>query len=479
MEPVTYLWSILIGKPFEPSDYYYLGWWFGLGIGLDLLFLLKALRRVRTSFRTLALQTPVPKSSVAWLNRWLRSKAERKIPLRARLRRVAIAGVILLTIGGSARIGLSRAFSVKLPDPVIVSMGKSSHAAQVFPGLGGFLFILPDGSLWRWVHSIGQGFTITQPRQVGTNHDWVLASMMRLNAVALRSDGSLWAWDALEQEPSQVDTNLDWVEACAYWDKLIARKKDGTLWERKAAADGTYRLLMQVGTNRDWKAISTSASQGCVLALRNDGTIWTWGDFTFLTNNVWSQTNNPLPLQLCRESNWVAFDDASPSAVRNQAGEWWNFWPFRALPGADVPVASMGLLVSSNYATHAIGPCFSHSWNWCEYGIKPDRTLWVSPFTWPMNAAEAQFTRFDQRSDWISITGGSQTLIGMTSDGTLWTWGLDFAQKRHYDLGERIGLVTAAITNSFAPGRPPPYDEWSGHQPQKEPRPLIRIVITN
>jgi hypothetical protein len=479
VEPVTYLWSILIGKAFEPGDYYYLGWWFAFGIGVDVLFLLKALRRVRASFRTLALQTPTPKSSVAWLDKWLKRSPERKIPLRARLRRVAIAGVILLTIGASVRTGVRRAFSFKLPDPVVVSIGESNHLARVSSGQGGFLFILPDGSLWSWVHSVGTGFGITHPQQVGTNRNWVQASMMRLNAAALRSDGTLWAWDALEQEPSQVDTNLDWVEACAYWDKVIARKKDGTLWERKAAADGTYRLLKQVGTNSDWKAISASASQACVLALRNDGTIWTWGDFTFLTNNVWSQTNNPLPIQLCQESNWVAFADAGRSAAHNQAGEWWNFWPFRGLPGADVPVASMGLLVSSNYATHAIGPCFSNNWNWCEYEIKPERTLWVSPFNWQMNAAEAQFTRFDQRSDWISITGGSQTLIGMTSDGTLWTWGLDFAQKRHYDLGERIGLVAAAITNSFAPKRLRQYDEWAGYQPQKDPRPLMRVVITN
>ena len=71
-------------------------------------------------------------------------------------------------------------------------------------------------------------------------------------------------------------------------------------------------------------------------------------------------------------------------------------------------------------------------------------------------------------------------MVGLTSDQTLWTWATDYGQQRHYDLGERVGMVQTAISNAFgASPRPGMYDEWGGYQPQKEPRPLMRLAFTN
>jgi alpha-tubulin suppressor-like RCC1 family protein len=240
--------------------------------------------------------------------------------------------------------------------------------------------------------------------------------------------------------------------------------------------------LAQVGTNRDWKAIRTTVFNGNVLALRADGTLWTWGDFGFLANGIWFNTNLPSPTQLCVESNWMGLGDGLWSGARNQAGEWWSFYPFRSLPGAKVPVAAIGQLASSNSAMAALGPVFNTKWSFGMYDIQPGGTMTVKPLlSWPASAPSLTPTiRFGQRSDWISAWGGAGTLLGLSSDGSLWTWGLDFRQRRHYSLGERLDLAKTAIADALgATPRRGQYDEWGGYQPQKEPRLLLRMVVTN
>jgi hypothetical protein len=116
------------------------------------------------------------------------------------------------------------------------------------------------------------------------------------------------------------------------------------------------------------------------------------------------------------------------------------------------------------------------------YDIQPGGTMTVTPLSsWPASAPSLSTpVRFGQRTDWISVWGGAGTLIGLSSDGSLWTWGIDFGQERHYNLGERLDIAKKAIANALgAAPRPGQYDEWGGYQPQKEPRMLLRMVVTN
>jgi len=201
------------------------------------------------------------------------------------------------------------------------------------------------------------------------------------------------------------------------------------------------------------------------------------GDFNYFKNGLWFHTNNPVPIQVCCESNWAGFSSGGWSSASNQAGQWWSFFPFRDLPGSNMLVASIGQLVSSNAAMTAFGPFFHNDWQWSSYELWPDGAMWVTPFTWPFISPSAPQVRFGQRSDWVSVWGAPGTMMGLATDGTLWTWGLDFGQERHYDLGERVNLVKAAVSNAFNSRQN--YDEWDGHQPQKEPRPLLRVTMPN
>ena len=62
--------------------------------------------------------------------------------------------------------------------------------------------IKADGSLWAWgdddsvAEQLGGGTIVkkTEPVQIGTDTDWVSVAAGWEHAVAIKSDGSLWAW---------------------------------------------------------------------------------------------------------------------------------------------------------------------------------------------------------------------------------------------------------------------------------------------
>ena len=82
----------------------------------------------------------------------------------------------------------------------------------------------------------------------------------------------------------QVGKDADWLQASAGVHYSLALKKDGTLW---AWGDNTKGCLgitsenvagipIQVGNDKDWKIVSAGYHKS--IAIKNDGTIWAWGE---------------------------------------------------------------------------------------------------------------------------------------------------------------------------------------------------------
>jgi ABC-type transport system involved in multi-copper enzyme maturation permease subunit len=470
----------------KPGWRYDLGWWFGLGMLVDVFFLRRAVRRLRTSFRQMVLEPLPTRTRFAWFGDGRTGSPERKTTLGLKLRRVAFVAVTLLAAGAGAILYLLRPAHVAPPKPVVVSISRSNNPVRVSIERSGFLFILPDGSLWSW----GQKGVVAAPRQFGTNRDWVQVSAKFGNDVGLRSDGTVWEWKTDRTEPKQFGTDHDWVEARAGSGFSLGRKQDGTLWawgknseNQLGNGPGPDRPDgVQVGTNRNWKAITIDSSSAHVLALRGDGTLWIWGSTNFWGNALWFRTTNPFPTQVCRESDWVGLNEGLRSSALNQAGESWNLFPFARSPGPDVPFATIGNLVSTNTGVSAFSRLFATNWIEAMYETRPNGTLWATPNSWPpINPPLAAPLRIGQRSDWVSVWGSWKTMVGLTSDGTLWTWGLDFGQTSHMSAGEKLGMLREMVATGLggASWNTSLNYDWEGFQAQKEPRPLFRMVATN
>ena len=134
--------------------------------------------------------------------------------------------------------------------------------------------------------------------------------------IALKTDGSLWAWGSNENGQLgdgtntnrklsvQIGTETDWFAISAGSDSTIALKMDGSLWAWGSnyygqLGDGTTtnrNAPVQIGTDYDWSAISAGSSH--TIALKTDGSFWAWGRNVEGQLGDGATTNRNVPVQI-------------------------------------------------------------------------------------------------------------------------------------------------------------------------------------
>jgi hypothetical protein len=118
--------------------------------------------------------------------------------------------------------------------------------------------------------------------------------------VALREDGTLWAWryqyhaktrESVPTKPMQIGRSRDWV-ALAGLGGLAAVKADGSLWRLNVY--GIYAELPEsqerLGRHNDWLAVGSL--EGSIVSLAADGSLWYWWD----QNRDFYNPNSSQPL---------------------------------------------------------------------------------------------------------------------------------------------------------------------------------------
>lgn len=503
---VANLWAMLwstSGNAFEWQ--FYLGLWVGLGLLADLGFGFLAGRRFFMCFRQLASgqlteniaptakESPTKDVTVKSSN-VIQSQASESEPVsafapRRRRRRVAYAILCLLLVAGGFW-GYRKLYPPP-PDPVIIRLakGESLNNVRVYPGGNGVLFIMPDGTLWRWGLIGGSdGVRKMVPEQIGTSTNWLEARAAYNSFAGIQKDGSLWFWNEprigrANPGPTKFGTNLDWGGVFPGNNVSAAIKRDGSLWmwgDNRAARLPGFPPVLQMdpvrqGTDR-WLSIANWSA--AMVGLREDGSLWSWGQApTFLGNPGGTPALLPSFTRICRETNWTKFVEWSPPFAINRAGEWWSL--FYGPPDPEASIATNGRLFSDDVpkGQRVFGIVTIPSLSIGVYELHDDGTLWSAPnaWGWPAPVKPAfSWTRFDERSDWIAVWYYG-AMFGLTSDGTLWTWGLDLGkepsttfQGRLNQLRVRLGRLFGTMTRGTVSSSSMPV--------QIKPRPLIKFV---
>lgn len=321
------------------------------------------------------------------------------------------------------------------PPPVQVNLASTNGSLQVSPGTGGVLFILPDGSLWRWGTAGIATHRAAVPERVGTDNDWAQATCGNNGLVGVKRDGTLWQAGYVGpgvdhgSTPKQVGTNADWALATKVDVAAAALKTDGTLWTWgdsmmfgslgdpavKARADPG-----QVGTNR-WRTIEGAGFNSYFQGITLGGELQSWGQH-WPPAPVTSQ-----PTRVGTRTNWI---DISQGLFLDAMGTAWN--GFMAGPtGTNMFAPALANATPGRYGT--VGAKV--------FEIRPDGTLWSRPlpFTIPFGRPQTGDTnQVGSRTDWVQIWSGMSVGIGLTRDGTLWAWGTDWGAEPRLTTMSRI-----------------------------------------
>jgi len=191
--------------------------------------------------------------------------------------------------------------------------------------------------------------------------------------------------------PTQIGTDNDWASVHAGHSHTLAIKTDGTMWSwgdnnRGKLGDGTTidrSRAVQVGSATDWK--TASAGDNSSFGIKTDGTLWEWGQST--TGGGALQT----PTQLGTGTDWAIIRSADGS----------------------------------------------------HFGIKTDGTLWawgnnmVGQLGVGNNTALYVPTQVGTDADWQDVAGGYMHTVALKTDHTLWAMGAGNAIGMNSPLGEK------------------------------------------
>jgi alpha-tubulin suppressor-like RCC1 family protein len=366
------------------------------------------------------------------------------------------------------------------------------HIQTANPRNNSTFAIKTDGTLWSWgVNSFGQlGLNDTvsrySPVQVGTLSNWskivnsVEEFSSRSSTWSIKTDGTLWSWgnnsfyqladgtNINRSSPVQIGTLTDWIDITSFSENgtgapggVIVKKTNGTLWSwgknfyGQLGHNNTVDLSspVQIGTDADWMIVD-GGSSAHILAIKTDGTLWSWGRNTNGQLGDGTFTNRSSPVQIGTLTDWssVSAGYIASLAIKTNGTLWmWGLNNIGQLgDGTTInrnsPV-QIGTLSNWTYVSAGTSHCMS---------IKSDGTLWG----WGLNtSAQIGDGTFVNKSspvqigilnNWSKVYAGCSYTVAIDTNGYLYSWGLNSFGE--LGTGNTIGTTTTSISSPIQVG---------------------------
>jgi alpha-tubulin suppressor-like RCC1 family protein len=284
-------------------------------------------------------------------------------------------------------------------------------------------------------------YGVSSPTQVGSDTNWYKCfsgiANSNLFTLALKTDGTLWSWGYSgtgslgnvtpgvdTSSPVQIGTDSNWSDALALGNGSLAIKTNGTLWAWGSPSYGSLGLNdniaksspVQVGALTNWSKFiktNTESTRDGSKAIKTDGTLWTIGGFNHTINENIFASSKSSPVQYGTDTDWatgaIASDKTALIAIKTNGTMW-------ALGG----VNNVGTLGINNTISRSSPVQIGTDTNWSKvfafyagvYATKTTGTLWA----WGSNFEFLGFgdygsnhksnpTQIGSSTGWVSVNG--------------------------------------------------------------------------
>ena len=316
----------------------------------------------------------------------------------------------------------------------------------------------PSRTVWVWGSgtSLGDNTVVAKSSPVsvvGGFTDWCQVSAGLTHTLGVRINGTAWSWGSgavgrlgdnttvSKSSPvSVVGGFTDWCQVSAGSHHSAGLRENGTAWlwgcnNTGQVGDGTITTrsspVSVVGGFTDWCQISVRNNN--TSAIRNNGTIWTWGrnDVGQLGDNTIVNKSSPVSV-VGGFTDWVYTETGGNATfgLRSNGTLW--AWGYNYC----------GLLGNNNTAnTSSPVSVVGGFTDWCGVSISQAHTLAIRTngtlWTWGLNgdgqlgtnttvASSSPVSVVGGFTDWCQSSAGNFHNLAVRTNGTAWAWGWNY-----------------------------------------------------
>jgi alpha-tubulin suppressor-like RCC1 family protein len=377
--------------------------------------------------------------------------------------------------------------TTKFVDEKGVDLGRQlvekDYLISVYPNL---LPQFKSAGMFVWGNNsdaqLGDNTTVTKSSPVqtiayGTN--WKQVAGGQYHSAAIKTDGTLWCWGANyaqlgdntnvpKSSPVQtISSGTNWNQVSCGTFHTAAIKTDGTLWcwganNHGELGDNTTisksSPIQTIAGGSNWKQVS--AGYRGTAAVKTDGTLWLWGRNSRgqIGDNTTDDKSSPVQT-IAEGNNWQQVDCGQvyslriTAAIKTDGTLWcWGYNYYGQLGDNTTDNKSSPVQTISSGTNWKQVSC-----GWTHMAaVKTDGTLW----TWGENYAgglgdnseintSSPIQTISSGTNWRQVAAGGNVTLAIKTDGSLWGWGFNYYYP---SLGDNTTINKSSPVQTVAGG---------------------------
>jgi alpha-tubulin suppressor-like RCC1 family protein len=338
-----------------------------------------------------------------------------------------------------------------------VQVGTSSNWTAVSTGSynTGAIQNPTNSNLWMWglndLGQLGQSNTTNRSSPVQVNGilwGWSQLTVGQGVTLALLSNGSLWTWGGNTYgqlgvgsigtnilSPVQIGALSTWTRISAGNYFAFALKNDGTLWSWGNNSNGQLGINtstlsaisnpVQSGTVSTWTQVS--CGYNFTMAIQSNGTLWAWGRNNASQLGLGDITDRSSPAQIGALSTWSRISSGNTFTAAIQSNG--TLWTWGNNLNGQLGVNTNIVRISSPVQVGALSTWTQVACGYSILALQTPGTLWSWGYNVWGQLGQSDTTnrsspvQVGALSTWTKISAGNLYSTAIQSNGTLWSWG--------------------------------------------------------